>query len=969
VPNRTQLCSTDTKTVPPPHGFRHGVDPVHLGIVFALVRAARTRAAPTFNFFHIRGLQVASSRTRWTCVGALIALTLGSGVHASAATIYVAAGGNLQTAINNARPGDTIVLAEGAEYVGNFILPLKAGDDWITIRSGAPDHLLPAAGVRIRPADAALLPRLRSPNGMAALRTVAGAHHWHIEYVEFKANKDGIGDLIQIGDGSSAQNTLEKVPHHFTLRHLYVHGHPVLGQKRCIALNGAHVTVADSHLSDCKAIGQDSQAINGWNGPGPFVIQNNYLEGAGENIMFGGSDPAILNLVPSDITIRHNLFSRPMAWRNPVLDTPQGPVAAAEPGGTLDAGVYTYRIVARGPVGQGFIGRSSASVDVAATVDAPGGAVRVRWQPVPGATEYRVYGRTAGALSAYWRVTAAEFVDIGAAGTPENVPTSIGTRYSVKNLFELKAARNLVIENNIFENHWLESQPGYSILFTVRSGGTCTWCVIENVRFEYNLVRNVAAGISMTGYDQAIRPTKQTNNILIRQNLFSGMTTSLGGNGWFLLIGDSPRDVVLEHNTIDSNGSTIVYAYGGTSTDPREVTGFQMIANAARHGSYGISAASSTYGNATLNGYFPGAVVTGNYLSGGLASRYPAGNLFAGTFADQFVAASTGNYTVREGSLLKRAAFDGTDIGVDHAALMTRLSGVEAGVEPGASVFVPPAADFSATCTYLACTFADASSAGSNPIAGWTWSLGEGTNLTGTASATHQYGVAGTYTVTLTVVDQQNVTASTTRTVSVEAPNVAPTAAFVPVCADLTCTFTDGSADSDGTIASRNWTFGAAGTSTSASPSFVFPGAGSYDVTLTVTDDDGATATATVPVQIVPLVHAGYVTGATTRWNSSNPAVHYWSATATVAVHGGDERPIAGATITAAWTGALSKTVTCVTNASGQCTFKSGTLSHLKTWVTLTVVGVSSPSNSYVVTSNHGLTANAAGTAVTFVKP
>ena len=30
----------------------------------------------------------------------------------------------------------------------------------------------------------------------------------------------------------------------------------------------------------------------GWNGPGPFLIENNYLEAAGENIMFGGNDPS-----------------------------------------------------------------------------------------------------------------------------------------------------------------------------------------------------------------------------------------------------------------------------------------------------------------------------------------------------------------------------------------------------------------------------------------------------------------------------------------------------------------------------------------------------------------------------------------------------------------------------------------------------------------------------------------------------
>src|SRR4051794_6599279 len=91
---------------------------------------------------------------------------------ASAATIVVPAGGNLQAALNAAQPGDVITLAPGATYVGNFVLPNKgAVNDFITVRSAAPDASLPPAGVRVTPADAALLPKLRSANNSSALRT------------------------------------------------------------------------------------------------------------------------------------------------------------------------------------------------------------------------------------------------------------------------------------------------------------------------------------------------------------------------------------------------------------------------------------------------------------------------------------------------------------------------------------------------------------------------------------------------------------------------------------------------------------------------------------------------------------------------------------------------------------------------------------------------------------------------------
>ena len=608
----------------------------------------------------------------------LVLLGLMCPVSASADTRTVRRGDNLQAVLNAAVPGDIVLLEAGAEFVGNFVLPVKSGDAPIVVRS-ALNAQLPPSGRRVHPSHAPLLARLRSPNTGPAMRTDAGSHNWQLQYLELAANQDGYGDLVQIGDGSSAQNTLAEVPRDFVLSHLYVHGDSLLGQKRCISLNARAVTIRDSYISDCKGVGKDTQAIGGWNGPGPYRIENNYLEGAGENVMFGGADPAIPNLVADGIVFSRNLVSRPMAWRAPIIGTPLNVSAAPQGGGVLGPGIYAYRIVARRAVGQGTIGRSTASVEATVAVSVSGSAVRVTWQPVADAAEYRVYGRTAGTQDRFWTVTGTAFTDTGAAGTSEAVPTSAGTVWSVKNLFELKNARNVVIENNIFENHWKESQPGYAIVFTPRnSNGGCTWCVVEHVRFEYNLVRNVAAGINLLGYDSG-SPSQQTVDVAFRQNLFTGLSTSLGGNAWFMLIGDAPREVVVEHNTIDSNGNAVVYAYGGNSADPREIYGFQMIANAARHGTYGINGQYFGYGNAIISAFFPAAVFRANYLAGGAASRYPAGTLVAGAFTDQFVNPAGSDFTVRDGSPLKRAAPDGLDIGVDYPTLAARVAQVAMG--------------------------------------------------------------------------------------------------------------------------------------------------------------------------------------------------------------------------------------------------------------------------------------------------
>ena len=229
------------------------------------------------------------------------------------ATITVPSGADLQSVLTHARPGDTILLEAGATYVGNFTLPNNSGTDVITVQTASTG--LPGDGERISPAFAPRLAKLRSPNSDPAMRTMPGAHHWRLQLIEFPASADGDGEILRLGDGSSAQFSLAQVAHDLRVDRCYIHGDPGKPQKRGIALNSASTTVTGSYVAEIKAVGQDSQAIAGWNGPGPFTITNNYLEAAGENIMFGGADPAIPSLVPSDITIANNQVIKQIGWR------------------------------------------------------------------------------------------------------------------------------------------------------------------------------------------------------------------------------------------------------------------------------------------------------------------------------------------------------------------------------------------------------------------------------------------------------------------------------------------------------------------------------------------------------------------------------------------------------------------------------------------------------------------------------
>ena len=235
-------------------------------------------------------------------------------------TLRVAAGGDLQGTLDTAVPGDRILLAAGATFAGNFILREKGGGiagGWITVQS---DGSVPAENSRVSPSQAAGLafPKIDSPNILPAITTNGEASRWRFVAVEVTtaagvATNQG---LIALGCANACETTLATQPVDIIFDRTYVHGTTNLDVRRCFGFNGARLAVIESYVSECHS-GFDAQAVAGWNGPGPFKITNNYLEGAAENIAFGGGDPVVygVNLIPSDIEIRGNYISKPMTWK------------------------------------------------------------------------------------------------------------------------------------------------------------------------------------------------------------------------------------------------------------------------------------------------------------------------------------------------------------------------------------------------------------------------------------------------------------------------------------------------------------------------------------------------------------------------------------------------------------------------------------------------------------------------------
>ncbi|HEU4767763.1 MAG TPA: hypothetical protein VFS77_10320, partial [Pyrinomonadaceae bacterium] len=362
--------------------------------------------------------------------------------------------GDLQDAIDQAKPGDTIILEAGAVYRAPITLPVKSGSDFITIQSSRAGDL--PEGVRVSPSQSALFAKLQSAtNSEPIVKTKPGAHHYKFVGIEFSTTdeKVKVHDLIRLGDWHT-QKTLDSVPHHLIIDRSYIHGFKTQEVQRGIALNSSETSILNSYISEVHGKGYDTQAICGWNGPGPYKIINNYLEASGENVMFGGADPAIPELVPSDIEFRNNYLFKPLSWH------------------------------------------------------------------------------------------------------PKD-PSYAGIHWTVKNLFELKNARNVIIDGNVFENNWTDAQAGRAILFTVRNEqSTAPWSTIQNVEFTNNIVKNSPAALNLLGSDYP-KPSKRATGIRIANNLFIDISAAfLTMSGYY--------DVTIEHNTHFQSGN-IMILYGEQS--------------------------------------------------------------------------------------------------------------------------------------------------------------------------------------------------------------------------------------------------------------------------------------------------------------------------------------------------------------------------------------------------------------------
>lgn len=512
-------------------------------------------------------------------------------------TTLVHSGDNLQVVFDQANYGDTLILDAGATF-GRLVTTgnNKTGIGWIIIKSSQVSLL--SEDIRVKLNDAVNMPKIITIDSSPALECgptyspMNQVKASHIRFIGIEIsmanNTTNINTLVKLG-ADTWQTTETSVPDYIIFDRCYIHGNSNTNLTRNIQMNCDNSAIINCYISDAHVIGQEAQNIVCWNGGRTILIKNNYLEGAGENVMFGGADPKIQNLVSSDITFINNYCRKPATWdfHNQLLFQP-----------------LNNQIV--------------------------------HWtnNPSPGPND-----------------------DSTQTYPPRYVDStgSIAKHWSVKNLFELKNAKRVLIKGNQFEGNWVDGQAGMAIQFTPRNQyGNTPWVTVEDITFESNSIVLTNGGINILGTDNNF-PSNRTSRLRISNNLFDYI------DGRYIQFSANPTDIIIEHNTARHTYNAIVFAANTV------VNNFVVQNNInSESGGFGVFGDNSSEGLVSLNLYAPNYVFTHNVITGRIASLYPVNNYFpTNESLIQFTDTQGGNFKLLPTSPYVNQATDGKDIGID----------------------------------------------------------------------------------------------------------------------------------------------------------------------------------------------------------------------------------------------------------------------------------------------------------------
>lgn len=213
-----------------------------------------------------------------------------------------------------------IKLSNGIDVTGNALLPARtAGSTGIIIVEAT--TVPTAIGVRATAGSFTTQPIVRTATTTPAFRTVSTdgstppSSNYRLVGLNLTCTNTAAGTaIVSLGaDSVGGQTAVAGIPTGLTVDRCFLHGDGSTLVSKGLALHCITGVCVDSTIKDIITQGAESQGILTQNGPGPYLVQNNDVESATENWLFA-SGPDIVGVVPSDITVRLNKFTKPTSW-------------------------------------------------------------------------------------------------------------------------------------------------------------------------------------------------------------------------------------------------------------------------------------------------------------------------------------------------------------------------------------------------------------------------------------------------------------------------------------------------------------------------------------------------------------------------------------------------------------------------------------------------------------------------------
>lgn len=240
-------------------------------------------------------------------------------------------GESLQAALDNAggaiacgAKGLVIAVPPGEFDRVHWVLGHHSGScqgKWVILRTDVADSQLPPAGARINPSYAGVMPEMvgqSRPNAIVSNRAAAPgqeADHWWLGPGLNVTFRSGGANWIVIQLGGNGEVNASLLPDSIVIDRCWVHGSNATDDTHAgISMDARNAVLVNSWIDDIHNVNFDSMTFLAYTSPGPFLVDNNHLEGAtAEGFIFGGADGQT-GVIPSDITITHNHIIKPTEY-------------------------------------------------------------------------------------------------------------------------------------------------------------------------------------------------------------------------------------------------------------------------------------------------------------------------------------------------------------------------------------------------------------------------------------------------------------------------------------------------------------------------------------------------------------------------------------------------------------------------------------------------------------------------------